>query len=147
MENFVGNHDPIQVFHNRCTSLQRKVGTACALEDRGFGNRGWTEKSDPSETSLEDKLIRSLTSQTPRRSAVPHRMIRSERFGELEHTIQAGCTLSDIVRETSLCTPVNRAETTSESRRIGNSCDHFGGRIWRRICVRFRAKRPRTRDT
>jgi len=35
---------------------------------------GWTEKSDPGETPSGGKPIRSLTSQTPRRSAVPYRI-------------------------------------------------------------------------
>ena len=37
------------------------------------GIRGWTEKSDPGDTPRGVEPIRSLTSQTPRRSAAPQR--------------------------------------------------------------------------
>ena len=38
IDNYVGNVDLKLVFHNRCTSLLRKVGTGCAIECGGFGN-------------------------------------------------------------------------------------------------------------
>lgn|GEM_PF-5583169 len=40
MENYVGNLDPIRVFHNRWTSRLPIVGTVCAIDIRGFGNPG-----------------------------------------------------------------------------------------------------------
>ena len=40
MENYLGNLDPIRVFHNRWTSRLPIVGTVCAIDTRGFGNPG-----------------------------------------------------------------------------------------------------------
>ena len=73
MENSVGNVDPIRVFHNQQTSSLRKVGTPHAIESGSFGNPGLVPRTRNRERRFGGGTIRSLTSQTPRRSAAPQR--------------------------------------------------------------------------
>ncbi|MAY81064.1 MAG: hypothetical protein CL930_09805 [Deltaproteobacteria bacterium] len=67
----MGNIDLIEVIHNRHTGSLRKVGTACAIDSRSFGNPGLVPKTRNRESRFGDGTIRSLTSQTPRGSAIP----------------------------------------------------------------------------
>jgi hypothetical protein len=71
MENSVGNPDLTGVFHNRHTSSLRKVGTARALVSGSFGNPGLVPRTRNRESRFGGGTIRSLTSQTPRGSAIP----------------------------------------------------------------------------
>jgi hypothetical protein len=71
MENPMGNPDLIRVFHNRWTSSLRKVGTPHALESGSFGNPGLVPRTRNRESRFGGGTIRSLTSQTPRGSAIP----------------------------------------------------------------------------
>ena len=67
----MGNVDLTEVIHNRHTGSLRKVGTACAIDSGSFGNPGLVPKTRNRESRFGGGTIRSLTSQTPRGSAIP----------------------------------------------------------------------------
>ena len=62
VENSMGNLDPTGVFHNRCTSPQRKVGTGCAIGSGGFGNPGLNREIGSSQMPRQEaQLIFDVT--------------------------------------------------------------------------------------